>query len=572
MHKKWSLKKYNSEQAISIAEQLNVPESFGIILNQREIDSFEEAKHFFRPSLSDLHDPFLMKGMREAVNRVKQAISKNEKILIYGDYDVDGTCSVAMIFQFLSRLSDHLEYYIPDRYKEGYGLSDTGVDYAIDNNFGLVITLDCGIKSVDKIKRASESNVDFIVCDHHLPSSTVPPAVAVLDPKQSDCSYPYDELCGCGVGFKLLQAISSELNIDSQIVYSYLDLVALAIAADIVPMTGENRILCYHGLKEINANPRMGIKALLPKNDKDKEITIKEVKINELVFTLAPRINAAGRIRSGKFAVQLLIEEGEEEASIVSEQIEEDNTYRRTLDSAITKEALQQVESTDNYESKKSTVVFSEDWHKGVVGIVASRLIENHFKPTVVLTKSGDTATGSARSVPGFDLYKALDACSDYLIQFGGHMHAAGMTLELNQIEAFKSAFEKVVSDSILESQLQPEISIDLQLDFNQLSFKLYRLIQQMAPFGPGNKEPILLSENVVDSGYSKKVGKDGDHLKLHMRQEDGTTIDGIAFNLGNLHDEIKKGRAFNIVYYLQENTWNGKTKLQLMVKDIHLI
>lgn len=565
MQKKWSLKEYNETQAISIAKELNIPEVLGVLLSQRGIVSYNEAKDFFRPNIKDLHDPFLMKGMKEAIDRIKKALNLSEKILIYGDYDVDGTCSVAMVYQFLSRHSDNIEYYIPDRYKEGYGLSDAGVDYAIENDFKLVITLDCGIKSVDKIQRAKDSNVDFIVCDHHTPGSVIPPAIAVLDPKQNDCNYPYNELCGCGVGFKLLQALTSELNLDVEVLNSYLDLVALAIAADIVPITGENRILCYNGIKEINTNPRMGIKVMLPINEKKKEIGI-----NELVFTLAPRINAAGRIRSGKFAVQLLAEENEELAIEVSKQIEEDNSYRRDLDKEITIEALEQAKR--NYLDRKSTVVYNENWHKGVVGIVASRLIENYFKPTVVLTKSGDVAAGSARSVPGFDLYNALDACKEHLIQFGGHKYAAGMTLEINKIEAFSNAFEKVVQETILESQLSPELHIDLQLDFNQLSFKLYRIIQQMAPFGPGNREPILASENIVDAGYTKKVGKEGEHLKLHIKQEDNTTIDGIAFGLGDLCDEIKSGRPFNLAYYLQENTWNGKTTLQLMVKDIHLV
>ena len=564
VQKKWTFKEVDLNKAGLIASELNIPSVLGVLLAQRGITSFDDAKDFFRPNLDDLHDPYLMKGMKEAVDRIKAAIAKEEKILVYGDYDVDGTCSVAMVYQFLSKLSEHVEYYIPDRYKEGYGLSDIGVDYAIANNFSLVVTLDCGIKSVEKIKRAALSGVDFIVCDHHTPGETVPPAIAVLDPKQKDCNYPYKELCGCGVGFKLLQALSQELNIDTNEVYSYLDLVSLAIAADIVPITGENRILCYHGLKEVNSNPRVGIRAMLPVDLK------KEVGISELVFTLAPRINAAGRIRSGKFAVQLLVEELEEEAKLVSEQIEEDNTYRKELDRDITQEALSSlyIENGNN----KTTVVYNENWHKGVVGIVASRLIENYFRPTIVLTRSGEVAAGSARSVPGFDLYEALDKCSDHLIQFGGHRYAAGMTLEIDKIESFKAAFEKVVSESITDEQLIPEIIIDLGLSFTDLSFKLYRIIQQMAPFGPGNREPVLYSENIKDAGYSRKVGKDGTHLKLHMKQDEGPALDGIAFNMGELYDEIKSGRMFNIVYYLQENTWNGNTSLQLMVKDIHLL
>lgn len=565
MQKKWSLKEYDEKQALSLAKDLNVSEILGILLSQRGIVSFDEAKDFFRPKLEDLHDPYLMKGMKEAVVRIIEAINKSEKILIYGDYDVDGTCSVAMVYKFLSKISSYVEYYIPDRYKEGYGLSDAGVDYAIENNFSLVITLDCGIKSVDKIQRASNAKVDFIVCDHHTPGPIIPPAIAVLDPKQMDCSYPYKELCGCGVGFKLLQALSQELELDIDQLYSYLDLVALAIAADIVPITGENRILCFHGIKEINSNPRLGIKVILAIKEKEKKIGI-----NDLVFTLAPRINAAGRIRSGKFSVQLLAEENEDLAIEISKQIEDDNTYRRELDRGITLEALELVKTSLG--DRKSTVVYDKNWHKGVVGIVASRLIENYFRPTIVLTKSGTIATGSARSVPGFDLYKALDACNEHLIQFGGHMYAAGMTLQIDKIEEFSEAFERVVQETILDSQLIPELHIDLQLEFNQLSFKLYRIIQQMAPFGPGNREPILVSENVIDAGYSKKVGKEGEHLKLHVKQSDNTSINGIAFGLGDLYDEIKSGRPFSIAYYLQENIWNGNTSLQLMVKDIHFL
>lgn len=564
MQKNWTLKSYNKKVAKAIANELNIPEVLGVLLVQRGIESFDQAKLFFRPSIDKLHDPFLMKDMRKAVDRLVLALEKKEKILVFGDYDVDGTCSVAMVYQFLSQLSDQIEYYIPDRYTEGYGLSDKGVDYAIDQGFSLVITLDCGIKSVEKIKRASESNVDFIVCDHHIPSEEIPPAIAVLDPKQSDCNYPYKELCGCGVGFKLLQALSEVLSLEKENLYSYLDLVSLAIAADIVPITGENRILCYYGLNEINSNIRTGIKALLPITDKPKSYII-----SDLVFTLAPRINAAGRIRSGKYAVKLLVEKDPSLAEIVSKQIEEDNTFRRELDKEITREALIQIQENDRTSELKSTVVYSENWHKGVVGIVASRIIEQYYKPTVVLTRSGDTATGSARSVSGFDLYKALEECEEHLLQFGGHMHAAGMTMEIEKIGAFTEGFENAVKNAITAAQLIPEIEIDLELEFNELNFKLYRIIQQMAPFGPGNPEPLLSSKNVYDTGYSRCVGKEGEHLKLHIRQDSSGPIDAIAFNLGSYYEKIKNGAPFNIAYYLQENQWNGKTKLQLMVKDI---
>ena len=567
MEKRWTIKKADQEKANKLAGELSIPQLLGQLLVQRGIENFDQAKSFFRPSLEKLYDPFLMKGMQNAVERISKALEKKEKILIYGDYDVDGTCSVAMVYHFLSSYSDELEYYIPDRYDEGYGLSDKGVDYAIENDFSLVIILDCGIKSVAKIKRASEANVDFIICDHHLPGEEIPPAIAVLDPKQEDCSYPYKELCGCGVGFKLLEGLSEFMHIDKEHIYSYLDLVALAIAADIVPITDENRIICYYGLSRINTSARSGIRALLPIKEKEKEY-----KVSDLVFTLAPRINAAGRIRSGKFAVQLLVEEDPEKALEIAQEIEEDNSYRRELDKDITREALAQVREKEGYLERRSTVVYNENWHKGVVGIVASRLIEHYYKPTIVLTKSGETATGSARSVSGFDLYKALEECEGHLLQFGGHTHAAGMTMEIDKIDAFSESFERAVTNSILESQLIPEIKIDLEINFDQLDNKLYRIIQQMAPFGPGNPEPLLSSTNVYDSGYSRKVGKEGEHLKLHIRQEGSKSIDAIAFNFADYYEDIKKGAPFKIAYYIQENTWNGVSKLQLMVRDLQLI
>ncbi len=564
MQKNWKIIEFDQGKAEKISKELNVPLILGELLVQRGIETFNEAKSFFRPSLDDLHDPYLMKGMKEAVDRLEAAIKKKEKVLIFGDYDVDGTTSVAMVFHFLSRLSDQLEYYIPDRYTEGYGLSNKAVDHAINNGFSLVITLDCGIKSIDEVARAAESNVDFIVCDHHLPSSKIPEAIAVLDPKQEDCNYPYDELCGCGVGFKLLQGLNQRMDLDSEILFSYLDLVSLAIAADIVPIDGENRVLSYLGLKAINKKPRVGIETLLSIKKKDSDYNV-----NDLVFTLAPRINAAGRIRSGMYAVQLLIEEDKDEAKKVAQLIEEDNIFRRELDSSITEEGLSMLTEMKDGKERKSTVVYDEKWHKGVVGIVASRLIESYFRPTIVLTRSGDIAAGSARSVPGFDLYKALEACTDHLIQFGGHKHAAGMTLKISDIKAFSDCFEETVRSTILDSQLIPEIKIDLELDLNELNHKVFRIIQQMAPFGPKNPEPVLCTRNVVDAGYSRPVGKDDEHLKLTLRQDNGKSIDGIAFGSGKLIDEIKKGTPFNVAYSLQENTWNGVTKLQLMVKDI---
>lgn len=563
MNKKWIINKNDIEKSTKLSKELKIPETLGKLLVQRGIETFGEAKHFFRPELSDLHDPFLMKGMDEAVERILTALELGEKILIYGDYDVDGTCSVAMVYHFFSQLTKDLEYYIPDRYAEGYGLSDKGVDYAIENGFSLVITLDCGIKSKDKVERAKKSKVDFIICDHHLPGPSLPPAVAILDPKQKGCSYPYKELCGCGVGFKLLQALAGKLSIDDAIIYSYLDLVSLAIAADIVPIDGENRIMCFYGLKQVNKDPRIGIKTLLALKEKSKYL------VGDLVFTLAPRINAAGRIRSGKFAVSLLIEEDSETAKAFAKEIEADNNYRRELDKEITIQALNQIEEYEDFMERKSTVVYDENWHKGVVGIVASRMIEKYFRPTIVLTRSGDIASGSARSVPGFDLYQALDKCSDHLIQFGGHKYAAGMTLEIEKIHEFRNAFEEVVSETIQADQLIPNVKIDLAIDLDQISNKLFRIVQQMEPFGPGNHEPIFMTKGVYDKGKTKVVGADQLHLKLEITQTGKESINAIAFNFGHLHNRIKSGEKFNIAYHVQENAWNGFTSLQLMVKDI---
>ena len=565
MKKRWNLKPLDHPKAIDLAKQLNISEILGQLLVQREISDFESAKKFFRPQLNDLHDPFLMKDMDKAVVRLQKAINENEKIMVYGDYDVDGTTSVSMVYHFLSRITENIEYYIPDRYAEGYGVSAKGIAYAASINVQLLITLDCGIKANDRVKEGNESEIDFIICDHHQPGEQLPSALAVLDPKRPDCSYPFKELCGCGVGFKFLQAYCLKENKDLDNLYPYLDLVALAIGADIVPIVDENRVMAYFGLKTINSNPRMGIKTLLQTAKAGKNITI-----TDLVFVAGPRINAAGRIHSARKAVQLLISEDEELALEFSKSIEVDNLTRRDLDRSITKEALEMIASNKEWENNKSTVVYDADWHKGVIGIVASRLIETYYRPTVVFVKSGSIAAGSARSVKGFDLYHALEQCSDHLIQFGGHKYAAGMTIEIDEIDAFRKKFEEVVNQTILPECLIPEISVDLELEFADISPKLFRIISQMAPFGPGNMTPVFLSKKVHDFGYSKTVGTEDEHLKLFVRQNGQDALGGIAFGMGSFYTEVKTQDPFDIVYNIEENTWNDKTSLQLRIKDLH--
>ena len=565
MKNRWNLKAIDQPRATELANQLKISEILGQLLVQRGISDFDTAKNFFRPQLKDLYDPFLMKDMDKAVGRLQNAIKENEKIMIYGDYDVDGTTSVSMVYHFLLRFTKNIEYYIPDRYAEGYGVSEKGIDYAASINVQLIITLDCGIKAVDRVIEGNEKGIDFIICDHHQPGEEIPPAIATLDPKRPDCKYPFKELCGCGVGFKLLQALCLKESYDLDILYPYLDLVALAIGADIVPIIDENRIMAFYGLKIINSNPRVGLKALLQTAKANKTITI-----TDLVFVAGPRINAAGRIQSGRKAVQLLISEDEELALEFSKAIEEDNLTRRDLDRSITKEALEMIAANNEWLNNKSTVVYEANWHKGVIGIVASRLIETYYRPTVVFVKSGNIAAGSARSVKGFDLYKALEQCSEYLIQFGGHKYAAGMTIEIDKIDGFRKKFEEVVSKTIAKESLVPEISVDLELDFEEISPKLYRIISQMAPFGPGNLTPVFLSKEVHDFGYSKVVGAEGEHLKLFVRQNGQVAFGGIAFGMGNLYPEIKTQTPFDIVYTIEENTWNDKTNLQLRVKDLH--
>ena len=559
---RWTLKpEPNKEKVTQLAKDLSIDKTLAKILVQRSIDTFDKAKNFFRPSLEDLHDPFLMKDMDIAVKRIEKAIASNENILVFGDYDVDGTTAVSLMSSYLKTIHPNIATYIPDRYAEGYGVSYMGIDYADDNDFSLIIALDCGIKAIEKVAYASQKNIDFIICDHHKPGDEIPKAIAVLNPKQTDCNYPYDELCGCGVGFKLIQALASERGQTINDLTEYLDLVATAIAADIVPMTGENRALTYFGLQVINSQPRNGIKAII------HELQKKELTITDVVFIIAPRINAAGRMKHGNYAVELLTEMDFDSAVEFASSIEKFNSDRKELDKKITQEALLQIEKNEEQENFTS-VVYDENWHKGVIGIVASRLIETYYRPTLVFTKSGDKLAASARSVKGFDVYNALEQCSEFIEQFGGHKYAAGLTLLPEQYHNFKNKFEEVVASTIDKQLLIPEITIDSEIDLSEITPKFYRIIQQMAPFGPQNMKPVFSTTSVRDNGYGKQVGADKSHLKLNIIYgSDRKTYGAIGFGLGNKLPTIKND--FDIVYTLDENTWNNYTSIQLSLKDL---
>ena len=559
---RWTLKTTpNITTVQQLSKDLSIDDTLSKLLVQRGVSTFEEAKKFFRPSLEELHDPFLLKDMDLAVSRIEKAIASNENILIYGDYDVDGTTSVSLVASYLKTITTSISTYIPDRYDEGYGISYKGIDFAADNNFSLIIALDCGIKAIDKVAYATKKKVDFIICDHHKPGPKIPKAVAVLNPKRVDCSYPYDELCGCGVGFKLVQALASKRGQTIEDLTQYLDLVAIAIAADIVPITGENRVLTYFGLQVINSNPRNGIKAII------QEVHKKVLTITDVVFIIAPRINAAGRIKHGNAAVQLLTEANFDQALEFAKAINQYNTERRVLDAQITIEALLQIE--ENKEKEQFTsVVFNETWHKGVIGIVASRLIETYYRPTLVFTKSGNKLAASARSVKGFDVYEALEQCSEFIEQFGGHKYAAGLTLDPEMYTAFKNKFEEVVKNTIDRELLIPEITIDASLELSDISPKFFRILQQMGPFGPQNMKPVFSTTSVRDNGYGKTVGADKSHLKLNIIYgADKKTYNAIGFGLGNKMKFIQNN--FDIAYSLDENEWNGRTSLQLLLKDI---
>jgi single-stranded-DNA-specific exonuclease len=544
-----------------LVAQLNVPEALAVLLVQRGITSYAAAKEYFRPQWEQLHDPYLMEDMPQAVERIARAIAASDPVMVFGDYDVDGTTAVTLVSAYLQTHLEVVLPYIPDRYKEGYGISKAGIDEAKAHGIQLIIALDCGIKAHEQVAYAKELGIDFIICDHHLPDSTLPEAVAVLDPKRADCGYPYKELCGCGIGFKLIQALQQHLGREATALASYLDLVATAIAADIVPMTGENRLLTALGIEQMRKAPRPGFQFFLSRLKKP-------LRVSDLVFIIAPRINAAGRMNQGINAVELLLAKRQEEALPLARSIEFFNEERRSTDERITKEALQQIELQEAVD-KNTTVVYHPSWHKGVIGIVASRLIEHYYRPTIVLTKSEAILAGSVRSVKGFDVYEALEACKEHMIQFGGHKYAAGLTLDEAQLEAFKDAFEQAVQDRIQASHKTPMLFYDAVLTLDQITSKLYRILIQMAPFGPKNMKPVFVSHHCMDKGGSRLVGKEEDHLKLEIIDPSGTVIEGIGFGLGAHHRKVKQKNSFSILYHIDENEFNGNTSLQLVIKDI---
>jgi len=550
-----------------LKEVLGVNSILAVLLVQRGIRDFESARAFFRPTYEHLHDPFLMKDMQRAVDRISHAIRHRENIMVYGDYDVDGTTSVAMVYSFLKKIYPNVDYYIPDRYTEGYGVSYKGIDTAIADNFKLMISLDCGIKAVEKIKYANSKGVDFIVCDHHYPGAMLPSAFALLNPKRADCNYPFKELSGCGVGFKMLQAFAMKNGIPAEDVYEYIDLVAVSIASDIVSMDGENRVLESLGIQKLNKKPTLGLKSIV----KISGMEGSQIQVDDIVFKIGPRINAAGRMKSGKHAVELLISDEERTAKSVGVEIDRFNTDRKNIDSDITLQARQMLSTDPKQDFRKTTVLFDPSWHKGVVGIVASRLIETYYRPTVILTESNGLATGSARSVEGFDLYKAIDACSDLLENFGGHMFAAGLTMKTENVEAFKRRFEEVVAETITEEQLAPNIMIDAEINFADITPKFVRILKQFQPFGPKNMSPVFLTRNVADTGAAKMVGKCGEHLKLDLRQENHPEIifPAIGFQMSEHYPVIRSGASFDVCYAIEENTFRGETRIQLQVKDI---
>ena len=563
--KRWTILPTDPTATEALHQSLKISRTLCSILTQRNIRSFDEARLYFRPSLDDLHSPWLMKDMRKAVNRINNAIVEQEKILVFGDYDVDGTTAVACMYSFLSSIYDeaNLEYYIPHRYREGYGVSKAGIEYAASYGFSLIISLDCGIKSAELIAYAKTLEIDFIVCDHHLPGRIVPQASAVLNPKQADCHYPYKELCGCGVGFKLMAALAEHYSLDADMYYRYLDLVATAIAADIVPMTGENRILAYHGLQKINKNPSAGIKALIELGNIQKALSITNV-----VFVIAPRVNAAGRMDDARKAVQLFIEKDPGKAKELAALLHSDNSDRKEADSSITEEALEMIYADPSHPAKKTTVLYREHWHKGVVGIVASRVIEHYHRPTIVLTKSGGLITGSARSVPGFNLYEAIYACKDLLVAYGGHFAAAGLSLLPENLEAFCHQFEAVVSASIDDRLLIPEIIIDAEIEFQEITSSFFNILQQMEPFGPENMKPVFIARNVTDTGYSRLLKEQ--HIRFVLKQNQ-TTLTGIGFNMPDKFHLLQLNTPLDILFTIDENEWNGDVNLQLKVVDVKI-
>lgn len=564
VQKRWKTIDLPAEETARLRQDLKIHPILCGMLAQRGIDDYQKAKAFFRPERSALHDPFLMRDMQKAVNRITKAIQKNEKILIYGDYDVDGTTSVAIMYDFLSKIHDkeRLEFYIPDRYREGYGLSRQGIEYATESGFTLLITLDCGIKSVELIQLAMTLGIDTIVCDHHLPGNELPPAAAILNAKQPDCTYPYKDLCGCGVGFKLIQGLSTELGLNENTYLPYLELVATAIAADIVPITGENRVMAYHGIKQVNANPSVGIKALIELSAPGKEISI-----GSLSFMIGPRINAAGRMDDAKKAVSLFIEKDPEQARALAAVLQVDNTSRREADAQITEEALQMILSDQSLRSKKSTIVFDAGWHKGVIGIVASRLLEKYYRPTIVLTQSGDVLAGSARSIPGFNIHDGLEYCNDLLLGFGGHYFAAGMTMRPDQLEAFQQRFEEIASATLSDDQMIPEILIDAVVELSDLSPAFFKILQQMEPFGPNNMRPVFCVRGAKNTGC--RIVKN-EHVRFEVEQA-GSRMTGIGFNMAQRFNLTENAEDLDIVFTLEENNFRGTTSLQMKVIDFDI-
>lgn len=562
---KWTSKSTPPEAVVShLQNVLAVDKNIATLLAQRGITNFEEARDFFRPQLHNLHSPWLMKGMHAAVERIQQAIQRQEHILVFGDYDVDGTTSVALVYSYFSAIYPHITPYIPDRYQEGYGVSYQGIDFASEHGISLIIALDCGIKAMDKVAYAKQKGIDFIICDHHRPGNEVPDAVAVLDPKQEDCGYPYKELCGCGVGFKLLQAYHEKENRNFDDLLPFLDLVVTAIASDIVPITGENRILAYFGLQQLNHSPRAGFQGMI-------KLAKKEVfTITDVVFIIGPRINAAGRMKHGLHAVELLIEKDLEKAVQYAAEIEKYNAERKETDQQITAEALALI-AADGEEKNYTSVVYQPHWHKGVIGIVASRLTETYYRPTLVFTKSGDKLAASARSVKGFDIYNALEASSAYIEQFGGHKYAAGLTIEEINYSKFKATFEEVVRTTIPPELLTPVLTYDVELALEEITPKFYRILKQFAPFGPGNMSPLFYSKNLKDTGYAKGVGQQEDHLKCNVFQKKSVTINCIGFGLGKYAEEIKNKKPFEAIYSIEENEWNNEVNLQLRIRDLKL-
>ena len=566
--RKWIINgEADPEKTSRLSAELGIDRVLAQLLVQRGVCTFEDARKFFRPSLQDLHDPFLMTDMEKAVERLHSAIESREKVLVYGDYDVDGTTAVALVYSFIKRFSPSVGFYIPDRYDEGYGVSYKGVDWASDNGYSLLITLDCGIKAIDKVKYAATKGIDVIICDHHLPEEELPPAVAVLDPKREDCHYPFDDLCGCGVGFKFVQGYSQRYGIPFETLEPLLDLQVVSISSDLVSMTGENRILAHYGLKRLNESPRKGLLAMINLS----KLEPGHVTIDDIVFKIGPRINAAGRMESGRLAVELLTAEDDRTAELIGEKINENNNERKNIDREITREALEMVEEGKALETENVTIVYNPTWNKGVVGIVASRLVEAFYKPTVVLTKSNGFVTGSARSVQGFDLYAAIESCADLLENFGGHVYAAGLTMKEENVEEFCRRMNSFVSGNITKEELTPVVEIDARLDFAQITPKFFRLLKQFQPFGPGNSNPVFLTEDVYDSGNGRKVGAGGVHMKLDLMQESQPyrQIAAIAFNMAEYYDYIKEGNPVDVCYSIVENFYRGSSTMQLRLKDM---